>query len=385
MKTATKNKGPLAGITVLDLSRVLAGPLCCQHLADLGANVIKVEAPGLGDETRAWGPPFENGVSAYYISCNRGKSGLRLDLKSKAGKLHLRQLVREADVLVENYRPASLKALGLEPSTLRRLNPNLIVGSISGFGRRSPWADQAGYDFMVQGLSGMMAITGPVSGEPSKVGIAIADVLTSLYASTAICAALTRPKSSPKRRKNGAPGQKKQNRGCHIDVSLMDCILASQVNLMQAYFVTGKAPQRYGNAHHQIVPYQVFSAKDGPMIVAVGNDRQFQQLCTALRVAQVARDPRFATNPLRVKNRTSLIRILQDTLEKKSRDTLIEQLTRIGVPAAPILSYDQFASHPFLGWWRSLATSTGVALIPSPFVLDGKRSKRSFDPTLGQS
>lgn len=366
MKRKKNQGGPLTGIKVLDLSRVLAGPLCTQHLADLGASVLKVESPDAGDETRAWGPPFHEGVSAYFLSCNRGKAGVRLDLKTAAGKAKLRQLVAKSDVVVENFRPQSLKRLGLSSASLRRMNPRLIHCSISGFGRKSPWADQAGYDFIAQGLSGMMAITGEPNGEPCKVGVAIADVLTSLYASTAICAALSRTKS---------------RRGCHIDMALMDCILASQVNLLQSFFVTGKAPRRYGNSHHQIVPYQVFSAQDGPLIIAVGNDRQFKALCEIIEANAIVTKARYLKNSDRVKHREELVEALQKFILKHKRSDLIDALSEQGIPAGPILSYDQFNQHPFMKWWLSQSDEK-LPLIPSPFVIDGKRAKVKFSKEL---
>ena len=249
---------PLADVRVLDASRVLAGPFCGQLLGDLGAEVIKIERPGAGDETRGWGPPFAGDQSAYFLSCNRNKKGITLDLAQPEGLQLFYQLVQRSDVLLENFRAASADKLGLSPANLHEHNSRLIVCSISGFGRTGPWSDLPGYDFAIQGLSGLMAITGPVDGPPSKVGVAVADVLTGLYASSAILACLH--------------ARAKSGHGYAIDLALLDCAVAAQVNVVQAYLTSGEMPARQGNAHLQIVPYQAFQTADDWLILAVGND-----------------------------------------------------------------------------------------------------------------
>src|SRR6516162_6379967 len=239
---------PLADVRVLDASRVLAGPLCGQVLGDLGAEVLKVERPGLGDDTRAWGPPFLGDLSAYYLSCNRNKRGLAIDLSRPEGLELFYQLTAKSDVLLENFRAASADKLGLSPEKLHAHNPRLIICSISGFGRSGPWSDQPGYDFAVQAMSGLMSITGPAEGPPCKVGVAVADVLTGLYAAIAVLACLH--------------ARKQSGHGYAIDMALLDCAVAAQVNLAQAFLTSGKLPQRQGNAHFQIVPYQAFATAD---------------------------------------------------------------------------------------------------------------------------
>ncbi len=279
--------GPLAGIRVLDASRVLAGPFCGQMLGDLGAEVLKVERPGLGDETRAWGPPFLGEFSAYYLSCNRNKKGLTLDLAKPEGLELFYRLVEKSDVLLENFRSASADKLGLSPVKLQARNPRLIVCSISGFGRTGPWRDLPGYDFAIQGLSGFMDTTGPVAGPPSKVGVAVTDVLSGLHAAVAILACLHARQTS--------------GHGYAIDLSLLDCAVSSQVNLVQAYLSSGQVPKRQGNAHLQIVPYQAFQTADAWLILAIGNEGQWQRFCQVAGRDDLARDVRFAINTERVR------------------------------------------------------------------------------------
>src|ERR1700674_433032 len=245
----TDAAGPLAGVRVLDASRVLAGPFCGQMLGDLGAEVIKIERPGAGDETRGWGPPFVGDLSAYYLSCNRNKKAITLDLSQPEGVQLFYELAKQSDVLLENFRAGSADKLGVSPAKLHAQNPRLILCSISGFGRTGPWSDLPGYDFAVQALSGLMSITGPVEGPPSKVGVAAADVLTGLHAAVAVLACLH--------------ARQKSGHGYAIDLALLDCAVASQVNLAQAYLTSGQVPPRQGNAHFQIVPYQAFATADG--------------------------------------------------------------------------------------------------------------------------
>ena len=361
------SSGPLKNIRVLDLSRVLAGPLCAQHLADLGASVIKVEDPVRGDETRAWGPPFVDGISAYFLSCNRGKRFTAIDLKSSDGQATLVSLIKSADIVIENFLPARVKKLGLEVKKLRRLNPRLIICSISGFGRTSKWANTPGYDFIVQGLSGLMSITGEDGHAPVKVGVAVADVLTSLYASTSIAAALYQRAVTGK--------------GSHLDLSLLNCVLAAQVNVLQSHLISGKSPRRWGNAHGQIVPYQAFNCKDGQVILAVGNDHQFAALCNIFQKPQWAVDPRFQSNPQRVLNRTILCRLIQAHVKELSVKSIVAECQSAGVPAGPVLGYEDFDKSPILREWKERASVTkGPKMIPSPFIVDGKIQQAKYDP-----
>src|SRR2546421_2705499 len=300
----TDSYAPLAGLRVLDASRVLAGPFCGQILGDLGAEVIKVERPGQGDETRAWGPPFFEELSAYFLSCNRNKRAITLDLARQQGLELFQQLVKRSDVLLENFRATSSKKLALTPEHLLTVNPRLIVCSISGFGRTGPLAERPGYDFAVQALSGLMSITGPVEGPPCKVGVAVTDVQTGLYAAIAILACL---------HARGRSGH-----GYAIDMALLDAAVASQVNLAQAFLTSGAVPPRQGNAHLQIVPYQLFATRDGWLVLAIGNDAQWQSFCATAGRGDLAGDPRFTTNALRVQNRHVLVPILENIMKARA-------------------------------------------------------------------
>src|SRR5258708_33257598 len=258
---------PLANLRVLDASRVLAGPFCGQMLGDLGAEVIKLERPGGGDETRGWGPPFVGDLSAYFLSCNRNKRAFTLDLSKPEGVDIFHQLIRRCDILLQNFKSSSADRLGLNPHKLLEVNPRLIACSISGFGRTGPMRDVPGYDFAIQALSGLMSITGPVEGPPCKVGVAVTDILTGLYAAVAVLACLNARATS--------------GHGYAIDLALLDCAVAAQVNLVQAYLTSGRVPPRQGNAHLQIVPYQAFATADDWLVLAVGNDAQWQRFCAA--------------------------------------------------------------------------------------------------------
>jgi crotonobetainyl-CoA:carnitine CoA-transferase CaiB-like acyl-CoA transferase len=324
---------PLAGLRVLDLSRILAGPVCTQILADLGADVVKVERPGLGDDTRQWGPPFlEGGESAYYLSCNRGKRSLALDLANPTARAVVDDLVRRADVLVENFLPLALPKLGLKPERLQALNPEVVRCSISAFGRTGPGADMPGYDLMIQAGSGLMSITGEPGGTPMKVGVAISDVLTGLYAAVSVLAGLyARGKGRP------APA---------FDLALADCTLASLVNVVQSTLITGQRPHRYGNAHPQIVPYEAFATSDGYLALAIGADRQWQRFCAAVGHAEWSADPRWSTNPARVEHRDELIQQLAALLATRSTAQWQELLTSIDVPHSPVLPLDAALQSP---------------------------------------
>jgi crotonobetainyl-CoA:carnitine CoA-transferase CaiB-like acyl-CoA transferase len=372
----TDPTGPLADIRVLDASRVLAGPLCGQILGDLGAEVLKVERPGQGDDTRFWGPPFLGKLSAYYLSCNRNKRGLALDLSRPEGLDLFYQLAAKSDVLLENFRTASADKLGLNPEKLHAHNPRLVICSISGFGRTGPWSDLPGYDFAVQAMSGLMSITGPVEGPPCKVGVAVADVLTGLYAAIAVLACLH--------------ARKQSGHGYVIDMALLDCALAAQVNLAQAYLTSGKVPERQGNAHLQIVPYQAFATADDWLIVAVGNDGQWQRLCQALGRADLAGDARFKTNSLRVQHRDELVPILEEVLRMRSVIAWQEIFKLAEIPHAPVWNYaqlfaqDQAAAR---GLRLTVKDSKGqpVDLLGPPFHIAGTTLPAgSTPPTLGQ-
>lgn len=325
---------PLEGVKVLDLSRILAGPVCCQLLADLGADVVKVERPGAGDDTRQWGPPFlpDDGPSAYYLSCNRGKRSLALDLAHPLARPILERLIAEADILVENFLPDSLAKLGLSPARLAELNPRLVSCSISGYGRTGPLANVPGYDLVIQAMAGIMSITGEPDGRPMKVGVAIADVITGLYAAASALAGLAARRTS--------------DRAWAFDLALADCTLASLVNVAQSALVTGQRPRRWGNAHPNIVPYESVATSDGFLVLAVGNDRQFQRFCEAAGLSELAVDRRFATNPARVEHRSELMALIEPVMRTRATAEWLERLTRAEVPHGPVLALDEVFEQP---------------------------------------
>ncbi|OZI66467.1 CaiB/BaiF CoA transferase family protein [Bordetella genomosp. 11] len=334
---------PLTGIRVLDLTRVLAGPWCTQNLADLGAEVIKIERPGSGDDTRGWGPPYlkdaegnETTEAAYYLSANRNKLSVALDIATPRGADLVRQLAMQSDILVENFKVGGLRKYGLDYDSLSRANPRLIYCSITGFGQTGPYASRAGYDFMIQGMGGLMSITGErddlPGGGPQKAGVAVADLMTGMYSVTGILAALF------ERERSGL--------GQHLDMALLDCQVAMLANQNLNYMTSGKAPGRAGNAHQNLVPYQVFAVSDGHMIVAVGNDSQFRAYCGVIGLPELADDPRFATNPKRVVNREALVPILAERMAQGERDHWLAELESVGVPAGPINTLDQVYEDP---------------------------------------
>jgi crotonobetainyl-CoA:carnitine CoA-transferase CaiB-like acyl-CoA transferase len=372
---------PLAGLRVLDASRVLAGPFCGQVLGDLGAEVIKVERPGAGDETRAWGPPFLAmpglpPVSAYYLSCNRNKRGITLELAGAEGRELFEGLLRRCDVLLENFKADSARKLGLDPARLLTVNPRLIVCSISGFGRTGPLSDLPGYDFAVQALSGLMSITGPVEGPPSKVGVAVADVLTGLYAAVAVLACLQ--------------ARQHTGHGYAIDLALLDCAVAAQVNLAQAYLTGGQVPARQGNAHLQIVPYQLFATADGWIVLAVGNDAQWRRFCEIAGKAEWADDKRFAVNRSRVENRTTLVPLVEELFRTRTTAAWQELLVRADVPHAPLWTYADLFAHPQAaarGLRLTVTDAQGrpVDLVGPPFHIAGAPpAAATMPPALGQ-
>jgi crotonobetainyl-CoA:carnitine CoA-transferase CaiB-like acyl-CoA transferase len=378
---AEDNRSPLAGVRVLDASRVLAGPLCGQILGDLGAEVIKIERPRTGDDTRTWGPPFLSApgmppLSAYFLSCNRNKRGVTLDLAGTEGRQLFSDLVRCCDVLLENFKSDSAQKLGLDPARLLAVNPRLIVCSISGFGRTGPLSDLPGYDFAVQALSGLMSITGPVDGPPFKVGVAVADVLTGLYAAVAVLACLR--------------GRQQTGHGYAIDLALLDCAVAAQVNLAQAYLTSGQVPARQGNAHLQIVPYQLFATADGWIVLAVGNDAQWRRFCDHAGQTDWASDGRFADNRGRVENRAFLVPLVEALMRTRSTAAWRELLREADVPHAPVWTYAELFAHPQAASRGLRVTVTDgqgrpVDLLGAPFHITGIGPKpATAPPTLGQ-
>ncbi|HSS28672.1 MAG TPA: CaiB/BaiF CoA-transferase family protein [Usitatibacter sp.] len=333
----------LEGLRVLDLTRVLAGPWATQNLADLGAEVIKVERPGQGDDTRRWGPPFlkdrdgrDTSDAAYYLACNRGKKSVTLDIAVAAGRDVARALALKSDVLVENFKVGDLARHGLDYASLSRDNPRLVYCSITGFGQDGPYRDRPGYDFMVQGLGGLMSVTGErddlPGGGPQKVGVAVSDLFTGMYATSAILAALLHRASS--------------GRGQHIDMALLDVQVAMLANLSSAYFASGEAPRRMGNAHQAIVPYHVFRAADEFLVVAVGNDGQFAKFCDVIGEPAWPRDARFATNPGRVRHRDLLVGLIAERMRGKKAREWLSLLEPAGVPCGPINDLAQVFEDP---------------------------------------
>ncbi|MEO8459357.1 MAG: CaiB/BaiF CoA-transferase family protein [Dokdonella sp.] len=328
---------PHAGLKVIELARILAGPWIGQTLADLGAEVIKVESPQ-GDDTRRWGPPFvcaangHEGDAAYFHACNRGKRSVVADLRSEEGISLVRKLVADADVLIENFKVGGLAKYGLDYASLSALNPRLIYCSVTGFGQDGPYAKRAGYDAMIQAMGGLMSITGEACGQPQKVGVAIGDLCAGLYGVIAIQAALVM--------------RERTGRGQYVDIALLDTMVAMLANQSLNYLVSGEVPTRLGNAHPNIVPYQVFAVRDGHIMLAVGNDAQFAQLCVVVDRSGLATDARYATNAARVRHRESLISILDTVLILHDRDELLEQLGQRGVPAGSINNIDQVFDDP---------------------------------------
>jgi crotonobetainyl-CoA:carnitine CoA-transferase CaiB-like acyl-CoA transferase len=360
---------PLAGLKVLELARILAGPWAGQLLADLGAEVIKVERPGAGDDTRHWGPPFAaDGAAAYFHACNRGKSSVTIDLESPSGQEQVRALAAQSDVLIENFKVGGLAKYGLDHPSLAALNPGLVYCSITGFGQTGPYASRAGYDFIIQGMGGAMSLTGEPDGPPQKSGVAYADLFTGLYSTVAILAAL---------RERDQTG-----RGAHIDMALLDCQVAVLANQALNWMTSGAVPHRMGNGHANLVPYQAFPTRDGDVIIAVGNDRQFERLCAILGLPA---DERFRTNPGRVTHRAELIPLVEAATRQRGRVELSEALELAGIPAGPINPVDAVFADPQVvarGMRLDLAGQPGLA---SPIVIDGERQVSDRpSPKLGE-
>ncbi len=379
--------GPLAHVRVLDLSRVLAGPWAGQMLADLGAEVIKVERPGAGDDTRGWGPPFlkdeagaDTSEAAYYLSANRGKRSVTIDFTRPEGQELVRKLAADADVVIENFKVGGLKKYGLDYASLKAVNPSLVYCSITGFGQDGPYAHRAGYDFMIQGMGGLMSLTGAPDGapggEPMKVGVAITDIFTGMYATSAILAALSY--------------KERTGEGQHIDMALLDVQVATLANQAMNYLAGGTVPKRLGNAHPNIVPYQAFQTADGYIILAVGNDGQFARFCAVAGQPELAQDARYATNRARVQNRDVLVPQIADLIRARPSAFWLESLEAAGVPCGPINTLDQVFADPQVvhrGLKVSVPHPTAghVDLVASPMKFSA--TPVTYDrapPTLGQ-
>jgi formyl-CoA transferase len=370
----------LEGVRVLDLSRVLAGPWCTQILADYGAEVIKIERPGAGDETRAAGPPFlrdadgaETTDAAYFLSANRGKKSVAVNIATPDGQAIIRELAAVSDIVVENYMVGKLAEYGLGWEDLKEVNPRLVYCSISGYGQTGPYRDRAGYDFVFQAMGGMMSLTGEPDGAPQKLGVAFADLMTGMYSTTAILAALVH--------------RDKTGEGQHIDMALLDAQVAALANMGTNYFVSGRPPKRMGNAHANLVPYQVFPCADGDIVIAAGNDNQFQRLCKALGVTDWAVDPRFRTNPDRIRNRHVLIPLLEELTRVLPMADCIARLQATGTPCGPINNLAQVFEDPQVQH-RGLKIEVEhpvagrIPLVRSPAIFSATPSRYDLPPPL---
>lgn len=365
---------PLEGIKVLDLSRVLAGPWCTQLLADLGAEVTKIERPGAGDDTRHWGPPWfgegDERVAAYFLSCNRGKRSAAIDFGQAEGAALVRKLVADADVVVENFKVGGLKKFGLDAAALRSANSRLVYASITGFGQDGPYADRAGYDFIIQGMGGMMSVTGLPDGEPGggpmRAGVAIADLFTGMYTCVAILSALY--------------AREKTGEGATIDMALFDTQLAVMANQASNALVSGKDPPRQGNTHPNIVPYQPFAAADQPIIIAVGNDRQFARLAEICEHPEWVSDARLASNGARVAHRAEMVGLVAEAIRRKPASAWLDLLEAAGIPAGPINTMTQALSDVQAQHRQMVRAIAGVPQVGSPVRIDGARADSDLPP-----
>jgi crotonobetainyl-CoA:carnitine CoA-transferase CaiB-like acyl-CoA transferase len=365
---------PLDGIKVLDLSRVLAGPWCTQLLADLGAEVTKIERPGHGDDTRHWGPPWhgegDDRVAAYFLSCNRGKRSAAIDFSHPEGAALVRKLAEQSDIVIENFKVGALAKFGLDARSLRAANPRLIYASITGFGQNGPYADRAGYDYIIQGMGGLMSITGLPDGEPGggpmRVGVAVVDLFTGLYACVAILSALY--------------AREKTGEGAHIDMALFDTQLSMLANQASNALISGKDPPRQGNTHPNIVPYQPFDAADQPIIIAIGNERQFAKLAEICGHREWPSDERFASNGARVAHREDIVPLISDAIRQKPAAEWLEKLEAAGIPAGPINSITQALSDVQAQHRQMVRAIAGVPLVGSPVRLDGERTDSDLPP-----
>ena len=366
---------PLEGVKVIELARILAGPWAGQTLSDLGAEVVKVESIE-GDDTRRWGPPFvKNGedISAsYFHSCNRGKKSICVDFKTKEGQDIIKKLVLKADILIENFKVDGLRKYGLDFASLIRINPKLIYCSITGFGQTGPYAHRAGYDYIIQGMSGLMSITGEPSGQPQKMGVAVTDILTGLYSVTAILSAIIQ--------------RDKTGKGQQIDMALLDVATAVTANQGMNFLTTGKVPHRIGNGHQNLVPYQVFDCKDGHIIIATGNDAQYQRLCAILNLEEIAMNELFLTNADRLRNRTLLIEKLSCQTTKFLKKDLLEACEKQGIPAGPINDLSEVFDDPQVVYRGLSKEIDNIPTILSPFRFsDGKMKISKTSPKLGEN
>jgi len=367
------SKGLLADVRVLELSRILAGPWAGQLLADLGASVIKVEHPD-GDDTRRWGPPFVTDsdgqpiadLSAYFLCANRGKSSVIVDFTKPEGQEQVRRLVADCDVVIENFKVGGLAKYGLDYASLKAVKPSLVYASITGFGQDGPYAQRAGYDFMIQGMGGLMSLTGDPSGEPLKVGVALVDVMTGLYTANAVLAALHHARQT--------------GEGHHLDIALLDVQVATLANQALNYLVGGSAPPRLGNSHPNIVPYQVFATADGHIILAVGNDGQFARFCALAGRPELALDDRYASNPTRVAHRATLVPLLAELLKSRSSKDWLEGLEASGIPAGPINDVAQVFADPQVIARGLKLDMDGLPGVACPIVVDGKRAVADLPP-----
>ena len=365
---------PLEGIKVLDLSRVLAGPWCTQLLADLGAEVVKIERPGAGDDTRHWGPPWhgegDRRVAAYFLSCNRGKKSAAIDFARPEGAALVRKLAEQADVVIENFKVGGLSKFGLDAKSLRAANPRLVYASITGFGQDGPYADRAGYDYIIQGMGGLMSITGLPDGVPGggpmRVGVAVVDLFTGLYTCVSILAALLR--------------RERTGEGAHIDMALFDTQLAMLANQASNALISGTDPPRQGNTHPNIVPYQPFEAADQPIIIAIGNDRQFARLAEICGHPEWTRDARFVSNEARVANRDDMVGLVSEAIATKPAGQWLQQLEAAGIPAGPINRISQALSDVQAEHRQMVRTIAGVPQVGSPVRLDGARADADLPP-----
>lgn len=367
---------PLHGLKVLDLSRVLAGPWCTQLLADLGAEVIKIERPGAGDDTRHWGPPWygegPEKVAAYFLSCNRGKKSVAIDFAVEQGAELVRKLAAEADVFIENFKVGGLERFGLDQASLRSANPRLVYASITGFGQDGPYSERAGYDYIIQGMGGLMSITGLPDGEPGggpmRVGVAVVDLFTGLYTSVAILSSLYR--------------REKTGEGAYVDMALFDTQLAVLANQASNALISGRDPPRQGNTHPNIVPYQPFDAADQPIIIAVGNDRQFARLAEICGHPEWIGDERFASNGARVANREAIVGLLGEVIGRRPAAEWLQQLEAAGIPAGPINRISQALDDVQAKHRKIVRTIAGVPLVASPVRLEGQAACGELPPPL---
>lgn len=365
---------PLEGLKVVELARILAGPWAGQTLSDLGAKVIKVESLE-GDDTRQWGPPFvtngDDKSASYFHSCNRGKKSICVDFKSNDGQKTIKKLISEADILIENFKVGGLLKYGLDFNSLSKINPKLIYCSITGFGQTGPYSHRAGYDYIIQGMSGLMSITGEPDGQPQKMGVAVTDILTGLYGVTAVLSAIIQ--------------RDKTGRGQHIDLALLDVATSVTANQAMNYLTTGTVPKRMGNGHQNLAPYQVFDCNDGHIIIATGNDAQYQRLCAVLELDEMASNKLFLKNADRLENRVALIEILNTETKKRTKESLLESCESQGIPAGPINDLSEVFEDPQVIFRGLVKEIDNIPTVASPFNFsDSSMNITNLSPKLGE-